>query len=64
MMLRLFSFNSNIINYVLNFDRDSEDLLRKIIQVDMMLTKKMYSYNRENMRVVTGHFELIETLSD
>ena len=39
MMLRLFSFNSNIINYILKFDRDSEDLLRKNSQVDMKLTK-------------------------
>ena len=39
MMLRLFSFNSNIINYILQFDRDSEDLLRKNSQVDMKLTK-------------------------
>ena len=39
MMLRLFSFNSNIINYILKFDLDSEDLLRKNSQVDMKLTK-------------------------
>ena len=57
MMLRLFSFNSNIINYVLNFDRDSEDLLKKNKQVDMILMKtKIHSCNRENMRFVTGHF--------
>ena len=42
MMLRLFSFNSNIINYVLKFDQDSEDLLRKNSQVDMMLTEKKF----------------------
>ena len=57
MMLRLFSFNSDIINYVLHFDRDSEDLLRKNRQVYMILTKtKIHSCNSENMRVVTGHF--------
>ena len=38
-ILRLFSFNSNIVNYVLNFDRDSEELLRKNSQIDMILMK-------------------------
>ena len=40
MMSRLFSFTSNIINYLLKFDRDSEDLLRKNSQVDMKVTKE------------------------
>ena len=39
MSLRLFSFNSNIVNYVLHFDRDGEEFIRKNSQVDMILTK-------------------------
>ena len=39
MILRLFSLNSNIVNYVLNSDRDSEELLRKNSQIDMILMK-------------------------
>ena len=46
MMLRLFSFNSNTINYVLNFDRDSEDILRKNSQVDMILTKQVKIFSQ------------------
>ena len=32
MMLQLFSFKSNIINYVFNFYRDSEDIIRKTVK--------------------------------
>ena len=42
MILRLFSVNSNIDNYVLHVDRDSEELLRKNNQVDMILTIVYY----------------------
>ena len=42
MILRLFSVNSNIDNYVLHVDRDSEELLRKNNQVYMILTIVYY----------------------